>query len=36
MRAAAAGIRAGQFPTRPDPVICASCPFRRICPDSAA
>jgi DNA helicase-2/ATP-dependent DNA helicase PcrA len=36
VRTAAAGIRRGEFPTRPNPMICAGCPFRRICPDSAA
>jgi DNA helicase-2/ATP-dependent DNA helicase PcrA len=36
VQTAAGGIRRAEFPTRPDPVICAGCPFRRICPDSAA
>jgi DNA helicase-2/ATP-dependent DNA helicase PcrA len=36
VRTAAEGIRRAEFPTRPDRVICAGCPFRRICPDSAA
>jgi DNA helicase-2/ATP-dependent DNA helicase PcrA len=36
VRTAAAGIRRGAFPTRPNAIICAGCPFRRICPDSAA
>jgi DNA helicase-2/ATP-dependent DNA helicase PcrA len=36
IRTAAAGIRRAEFPTRPDRVICAGCPFRRICPDAAA
>jgi DNA helicase-2/ATP-dependent DNA helicase PcrA len=33
---AAAGIRAGQFDARPDPMACSWCPFRDICPSSAA
>lgn len=33
---AAAGIRAGQFDATPDPMACSWCPFRDICPSSAA
>jgi RecB family exonuclease len=33
---AAAGIRAGQFEATPDPMACSWCPFRDICPSSAA
>ncbi|HYM81391.1 MAG TPA: ATP-dependent DNA helicase [Candidatus Limnocylindria bacterium] len=29
---AAAGIRAAQFPAKPDPVSCRHCPFNRFCP----
>ena len=32
---AAAGIRAGRFDATPDPMTCARCPFRDICPSSA-
>ena len=35
-REAVEGIRAGRFPARPDPVGCRLCPFREICPSSAA
>lgn len=33
---AAAGIRAGQFDARPDYLACGYCPYRDICPSSAA
>jgi DNA helicase-2/ATP-dependent DNA helicase PcrA len=33
---AAAGIRAGAFPARPDPNRCRFCPYNRLCPASAA
>ena len=33
---AAAGIRSDAFDARPDPVTCRYCPFREICPASAA
>ncbi len=33
---AAAGIRAGAFEARPDPVACRYCAFREICPSSMA
>ena len=33
---AAAGIRAGQFEARPDFLACGYCPYRDICPSSAA
>jgi DNA helicase-2/ATP-dependent DNA helicase PcrA len=33
---AAEGIRAGRFEARPDYVSCGYCPFRDICPSSAA
>jgi DNA helicase-2/ATP-dependent DNA helicase PcrA len=33
---AVAGIAAGEFNARPNPVTCGYCPFRRICPQSAA
>ncbi|HTS14665.1 MAG TPA: ATP-dependent DNA helicase, partial [Candidatus Sulfotelmatobacter sp.] len=33
---AAAGIRRGAFEPTPDPMTCAGCPFREICPSSAA
>jgi DNA helicase-2/ATP-dependent DNA helicase PcrA len=36
IRTAAAGIRAGEFEARPDPVVCGYCPYRAICPSSAA
>jgi DNA helicase-2/ATP-dependent DNA helicase PcrA len=32
---AAAGIRAGRFEATPEPMACARCPFRDICPSSA-
>jgi len=35
MTTAAAGIRARQFEATPDPMACARCPFRDICPSSA-
>ncbi len=36
VRIVADGIRAEAFEPRPDVVTCRSCPFRRICPASAA
>jgi DNA helicase-2/ATP-dependent DNA helicase PcrA len=33
---AATGIRAGRFEATPDPMACSYCPFRDICPSSAA
>jgi len=36
LRAAAAGIRQGEFEPRPNPVSCGYCPFRQICSASAA
>ena len=33
---AAAGIRSGSFPARPDMIGCGYCPYREICPSSAA
>ena len=33
---AAGGIRRGAFEPTPDPVTCGGCPFREICPASAA
>jgi DNA helicase II / ATP-dependent DNA helicase PcrA len=36
VRDAAAGMRARSFPARPDRVTCRYCPFREICPSSAA
>lgn len=33
---AADGIRAGDFPAKPNPVGCSYCPYRQICPSSAA
>jgi len=36
IRTAAVGIRAGDFAARPDPVVCGYCPYRAICPSSAA
>jgi DNA helicase-2/ATP-dependent DNA helicase PcrA len=35
MRTAAAGIREGRFDPTPEPMACARCPFRDICPSSA-
>jgi DNA helicase-2/ATP-dependent DNA helicase PcrA len=35
METAAAGIRARRFDATPDPMSCARCPFREICPSSA-
>jgi DNA helicase-2/ATP-dependent DNA helicase PcrA len=32
----AAGIRARRFEATPDPMVCTRCPFRDICPSSAA
>lgn len=34
--AAAEGIRAGEFAPRPSPLGCGYCPFREVCPASAA
>jgi DNA helicase-2/ATP-dependent DNA helicase PcrA len=36
LRGAMAGIAAKQFGPRPNPVSCGYCPFRQICPSSAA
>jgi len=36
LEAAADGIRAGHFEARPDYLSCGYCPFRDICPSSAA
>jgi CRISPR/Cas system-associated exonuclease Cas4 (RecB family) len=36
LRGAIAGIAAKQFEPRPNPVACGYCPFRQICPKSAA
>jgi DNA helicase-2/ATP-dependent DNA helicase PcrA len=36
LEAAADGIRAGRFEARPDYLSCGYCPFRDICPSSAA
>jgi CRISPR/Cas system-associated exonuclease Cas4 (RecB family) len=36
IRTAAAGIRAGDFEPRPDPMSCGYCAFREICPASVA
>ncbi|MEO7118629.1 MAG: PD-(D/E)XK nuclease family protein, partial [Candidatus Limnocylindrales bacterium] len=36
IRQAGRGIRAGAFEARPDHVACGYCPFREICPSSAA
>ncbi len=36
LTSAAAGIRYGEFEPAPDPVTCGGCPFREICPASAA
>ena len=33
---AASGIRAGAFEPSPSPITCGYCPFRDICPASAA
>jgi hypothetical protein len=33
---AAEGIRAGNFTPRPTPIGCGYCPFREVCPASAA
>jgi ATP-dependent DNA helicase UvrD/PcrA len=35
MTDAATGIRARRFDATPDPMVCARCPFRDICPSSA-
>ena len=34
--AAVEGVAGGQFPARPNPVACGYCPFRSLCPQSAA
>jgi len=36
IRAAAAGIRSGNFEARPDTLSCSYCPYREICPASVA
>ncbi|MEX2548522.1 MAG: ATP-dependent DNA helicase [Chloroflexota bacterium] len=36
LRAAADGIRAGKFEPKPSAISCGYCPFRQICPSSAA
>jgi DNA helicase-2/ATP-dependent DNA helicase PcrA len=36
LRGAMAGIAVGSFAPRPNPVSCGYCPFRQICPSSAA
>jgi len=36
LSAAAEGIRAGEFAPRPSPLGCGYCPFREVCPASAA
>ncbi len=36
VREAAAGIRAAEFPPRPDPTTCGYCPYNRFCPHAAA
>jgi DNA helicase-2/ATP-dependent DNA helicase PcrA len=36
IREAATGIKAGRFQARPDPISCGYCPYRDICPSSAA
>jgi ATP-dependent DNA helicase UvrD/PcrA len=36
LRSAAEGIRAGRFDPKPDRISCGYCPFRQICPSSAA
>ena len=36
LTSAAGGIRRGEFEPTPDPVTCGGCPFREICPASAA
>ena len=36
IRTAAAGIRARDFEAKPDRLSCSWCPFREICPSSAA
>ena len=36
IRAAARGIRAGEFEPRPDYLACTYCAFREICPASVA
>jgi DNA helicase II / ATP-dependent DNA helicase PcrA len=33
---AASGIRAGRFDAKPNPVACGYCPYRTVCPQSAA
>ena len=36
LRGAIAGVAAQQFAPRPNPVACGYCPFRQVCPSSAA
>jgi DNA helicase-2/ATP-dependent DNA helicase PcrA len=36
LRGALAGIAAAEFAPKPNPVACGYCPFRQICPSSAA
>lgn len=36
LRSAAEGIRDSRFEPRPSPVACGYCPFRQVCPSSAA
>ena len=36
LRSAIAGIAANEFVARPNPVACGYCPFRQMCPSSAA
>lgn len=36
IEAAATGVAAGHFDANPNPVACGYCPFRQICPSSAA
>ena len=36
LKKVADGIRGGRFPARPDMVGCGYCPYRDICPSSAA
>jgi RecB family exonuclease len=36
IRTAAAGIRAGDFSATPNSFACGYCPYRQICPSSAA
>ena len=36
LRGALTGIAAAEFPPKPNPISCGYCPFRQICPSSAA